>query len=217
MANVFIAGGSDINYYRLFTKDLGFTLVNVLDDANLVVFTGGADVDPQFYGAHTHPTTFFNTDRDVKEERIYMDAQKKGIPMVGICRGAQFLNVMNGGELYQDVTDHALAGGHMLFDHVDQRDVYVSSTHHQMMKPHANAIILATAALAKRKTYWNKERQVWTDDLTQKDDIEVVYYSDTQCLCFQPHPEFAGAAYADMRAYFKMLLDRFLIKIPEMA
>ncbi|HEY9660041.1 MAG TPA: gamma-glutamyl-gamma-aminobutyrate hydrolase family protein, partial [Allocoleopsis sp.] len=131
MKKVCIINGGD-TYRRMFT-DMGFTPCDTLDEADLVCFTGGADVSPELYGHKEHPSTFASKFRDEEEMVLYKEAVKLQKPLVGICRGGQFLNVMSGGEMYQDVTKHTMS--HDLTDLETGEVVYVTSTHHQMMKP----------------------------------------------------------------------------------
>lgn len=131
---VCIVNGS-FAYRALFTS-YGFEVVDGLIDGHhavdLVVFTGGADVSPGLYGHEHHHTTYNDVFRDQMEAQAFERCSMHDIPMVGICRG-QFLNVMSGGEMYQDVSGHGMP--HEITDLVTGETVYVSSTHHQMMKP----------------------------------------------------------------------------------
>lgn len=209
MKNVYIVNGS-AEYRKLF-ESLGFMLISGLSDesagalADLVVFTGGSDVSPVFYDANRHPTTYSDMGRDLQEEAIMTEALALDIPMVGICRGAQFLNVMSGGEMYQDVDKHCYP--HSITDLQTGEVVYVSSTHHQMMKPSEKGLLVASSTLGGAREWY--EGQVFHKDVSEE-DIEVVYYEHTKCLCFQPHPEFNGAQYESMKVYFRSLLSRFL-------
>ncbi len=67
-----------------------------VSDADFVIFAGGSDVDPQLYGQKMHHKTYINTKRDEEEMDIYQQCLEEGIPMVGVCRGAQFGWVMRG-------------------------------------------------------------------------------------------------------------------------
>ncbi len=205
MSKVFIVNGSG-GYKSLF-EQLDFTVTDDITSASLVCFTGGEDVTPSFYGHERHPTTGCNTYRDRYEADIFNLCKERGIAMVGICRGAQFLNVMSGGEMYQDVRNHT--ADHLITDAETGEMVWVSSTHHQMMKPSSKAVIVATAHLAGDRLWF--EEGVFKREVS-KEDIEVVYYPETNCLCFQPHPEFQGAKYGNMHMYFEGLIEKYLIK-----
>lgn len=201
--NVVIVNGS--SQYRTLFESMGHTLTNAPIYADLVVFTGGADVTPDMYGAKAHPWTGNDVSRDAEEAIIFNQCVKFGIPMVGICRGGQFLNVMSGGSMYQHVEEHTRS--HLLTDVETGETVYVSSTHHQMIKPSPKAVLVATAALQGERQWY--EGQVFYKDIS-KEDIEVVFYPETKCLCFQPHPEFNSPEYEGMKQYFKGLLARYL-------
>lgn len=206
---VFIIGGG-YDYDRLFTS-LGFEIAQgVLNDqlepVDLVVFTGGEDVTPGLYGAQAHPYTFNSVERDIFEKNIFDNCLLHNIPMVGICRGGQFLNVMSGGAMYQHVGEHTRS--HYITDVETGETVYVSSTHHQMMKPSDKAELVAFSTLNGKREWF--EGDVYCHDVSTK-DIEVVYYQHTKALCFQPHPEFSSVEYEGMKMYFKSLLERYYV------
>jgi gamma-glutamyl-gamma-aminobutyrate hydrolase PuuD len=203
MKKVFVVGG-DVSYHNMFIE-LGFTLVESHEDASLVCFTGGADVSPEIYGHKAHPFTGNSPLRDLHESQVFMECRKLGIPMVGICRGGQFLNVMSGGEMYQHVTKHTQS--HSITDLETGDVVYVSSTHHQMMKPSEKGFLVASSTLHGEREWW--DGAVFAKEESEQ-DIEVVWYEHTKCLCFQPHPEFNSPDYLGMRRYFADLLNRFI-------
>jgi putative glutamine amidotransferase len=69
-----------------------------------VVLTGGADVDPRLYGEEPHPTCqIAAAARDAFEIEIVARAVERDVPLLGICRGIQVMNVAAGGTLVQDV------------------------------------------------------------------------------------------------------------------
>ena len=75
-----------------------------------LVITGGADVDPERYGAEPHPrTSSWRPDRDAWEVALLDAAGALGLPVLGVCRGMQLMAVHGGGTLHQhtpDVVDH---------------------------------------------------------------------------------------------------------------
>jgi putative glutamine amidotransferase len=83
----------------------------VLDGLDGLVLTGGRDVDPAAYGQDRNSTTDEPAgDRDAFEFALVRGALARGLPVLGICRGAQVLNVALGGTLHQhlpDVLGHA--------------------------------------------------------------------------------------------------------------
>lgn len=196
-----IVGGGGA-YERMFLL-YGWEVVDDIHEADLLVFTGGSDVSPSFYGEDIHPSTSAYYHRDVKEREIFMIALDLGIPTAGICRGGQFLNVMNEGKMYQHVDGHAVSGTHNATDVKTGRTVQVSSTHHQMMRPSPTGEVLCVAAKSSYKEHM-VAGEVCRIDGTEENDVEVVLYRGTRSLCFQPHPEFVAhsPAYRECADYF---------------
>ena len=78
----------------------------VLDGLDGLIITGGKDVDPARYGQERHPATDEpRRDRDAWEDALLTAAIDRGLPFLGICRGAQLLNVALGGTLVQHLPD----------------------------------------------------------------------------------------------------------------
>lgn len=85
----------------------------VLDSLDGLVLTGGLDVDPSRYGqAPHHETDTPQPARDAWETALAIGAIERDLPVLGICRGAQVLNVALGGSLHQHVPDVVGHGGH---------------------------------------------------------------------------------------------------------
>ncbi|BBZ48651.1 gamma-glutamyl-gamma-aminobutyrate hydrolase [Mycobacterium heidelbergense] len=85
----------------------------VLDRLDALVITGGYDLDPAAYGQRPHPETDRpRTDRDAWEFALLRGALDRGLPVLGVCRGAQVLNVALGGTLHQHLPDVLGHGGH---------------------------------------------------------------------------------------------------------
>jgi putative glutamine amidotransferase len=71
-----------------------------------VVLAGGGDIDPAHFGAQAHPETgWIRADRDAAEFALVSAALDRGLPLLGICRGLQVLNVVLGGTLHQHLPD----------------------------------------------------------------------------------------------------------------
>jgi len=78
-----------------------------LDALDGVVFTGGSDLDPELYGADAHPQTLgIVRMRDDAELALLRAALERDMPVLGICRGIQVLNVGMGGDLDQHLEGH---------------------------------------------------------------------------------------------------------------
>ncbi|MDN3351652.1 gamma-glutamyl-gamma-aminobutyrate hydrolase family protein [Actinomadura sp. DC4] len=79
---------------------------SVLSRLDGLILVGGGDVSPASYGAVPHPRTGYVRDfRDTAELALVRAALDRGLPFLGICRGAQVLNVALGGTLHQHVPD----------------------------------------------------------------------------------------------------------------
>jgi putative glutamine amidotransferase len=71
-----------------------------------LVLTGGGDIDPAAYGAAPHPRTGrVSPERDQAELDLLAAALAAGLPVLGICRGLQLLNIARGGTLHQHLAD----------------------------------------------------------------------------------------------------------------
>lgn len=185
----------------------GWEPVDNCDDADVIIFNGGEDIGTELY--HEHPIQrgipHLPSNRDNEEADIFEDYCGSDKLLIGICRGAQFLNVMNGGGLWQDVNNH----GHSHTMRVQPTGEYieVTSTHHQMMRPapHGNLIgvsHVSTHKQAQHDTYDNPVPGV---------DAEIVWYPDTGSLCVQGHPEYVpGSRFAE---YFFELAYKCLEEI----
>lgn len=214
------------NAFNEFVAAMGWTLAPTLKEAQIVVFTGGSDVDPQLYGEPKHHTTSVSPLRDGIDIDMYNYCQDNDLFMVGICRGGQFLNVMNGGKMIQDVEGHAVRGTHPTYivdnggEIIPQYKYNTTSTHHQMMIPSDEGIIYAAAqgiggnfALQMPKTA-NNQAVSWTrtndvvNILGTSLEPECVAYPDSSALCFQPHPEYDPEG--DTTKLFKECWERFL-------
>jgi GMP synthase-like glutamine amidotransferase len=207
---VYIVGGN--NQYRRMFKDAGWEIEESEPvHAMLVQFTGGEDVTPELYGHKPHKSTGNNPNRDRYEQALFMYLKQCGIAMAGICRGSQFLNVMCGGTLWQDVDKHATAKGHRAWDVKTGKEFHVTSTHHQMMSPSKDAQIVAVAneatSLDKMMPLTAKHDAIInypknpnaffpyknSSNVYQQRhalDTEAVWYEEQRVFCFQPHPEF---------------------------
>jgi putative glutamine amidotransferase len=87
-------------------------IAGILDRIDGLVLSGGGDFDPAGYGAQRHPeTTSVRPERDAAELALLSAALERGLPVLGICRGMQVINVAMGGSLHQHVPD--LVGHHV--------------------------------------------------------------------------------------------------------
>ncbi|MBI2876236.1 MAG: gamma-glutamyl-gamma-aminobutyrate hydrolase family protein [Candidatus Tectomicrobia bacterium] len=126
-----------------------------LDSLDGLLFTGGEDVHPEFYGETVRPACGeIDRERDELELGLARLALDRGLPLLGICRGLQLLNVVCGGTLYQDLRErpgtlpehyadreerarlrHAvqILPGTQLSQIMGAAELQVTSTHHQLI------------------------------------------------------------------------------------
>ena len=71
-----------------------------------LLLSGGADVDPARYGRGNEGSVATEPERDALEKAAWDSAESRGLPVLGVCRGFQALNVFLGGRLVQDVAGH---------------------------------------------------------------------------------------------------------------
>ena len=86
---------------------------DVLDRVDGVLFTGGGDISPRSYGAEPEESVRgINEGRDEFELALARKLYARKIPVMGICRGLQIINVALGGTLIQDLPSHTGVHGH---------------------------------------------------------------------------------------------------------
>jgi gamma-glutamyl-gamma-aminobutyrate hydrolase PuuD len=88
-------------------------VANAVDRLDGVLLSGGPDVAADRYGAPAHPRTVAaHPDRDTAELAVLHRALALDLPVLGVCRGAQLLNVARGGTLHQHLPDVVGHDGH---------------------------------------------------------------------------------------------------------
>jgi putative glutamine amidotransferase len=143
-----------------------------LDGVDGLVLTGGEDVDPAWYGADPSPLLSPpSRERDLFELALFAVARQRGLPILGICRGIQLINVGLGGTLFQDLpterpgsVNHRPEGARDLRSHRVQLEsgsraaealaatsVTVNSSHHQAIRDVAPGL---------RATGWTDDRLI---------------------------------------------------------
>lgn len=125
----------------------------MMSHIDTLLLAGGCDLAPSLYGAV--PSPYLGTvvpERDAFEYRLLAEALRQQVPVLGICRGIQVINVFFGGTLYQDLPTElspaaalhqrpdlpwdvvhpiSIAGGSRLHAILGADRVEVNSTHHQ--------------------------------------------------------------------------------------
>jgi len=121
-----------------------------------VVIGGGDNIDPAHYGAEGDGLAEYDVERDHFEIDILRRVLDTTVPVLGICRGAQLVNVVLGGTLYQDlrpmrvrtpnrnsafpVKNVTVAAASGLAAHLDTHRLRVNSLHHQAVSQVAESL-----------------------------------------------------------------------------
>ena len=186
---------------------------SLFDKIDLLVFTGGADVDPIYYGERTGKYTHTNLRRDEIESNMF--DMFYNVPKLGICRGSQFLCVKSGGKLIQHVnnhtSDHTIKIERGRFE--PDLTYEMTSTHHQMMYPFNldknKYNIIGWSEYFRSNTYLNGNNE----EIKVPDDFlesEIVYFKDTKSLAVQGHPEFKSVD-ENTKKKILSLINKYLI------
>lgn len=161
------------------------------------ILTGGVDIHPSFYGGPTeydNNPVEFQKDRDKFEEKIFRYSQANKKPLLGLCRGLQLVNVLQGGKLVQDLGVTAnkkhrshnnvdqqheirIAKDSLLFEITGSDVGTVNSAHHQVVDPDAIGENLKVNA-------WAATEVNIIEGLEFKDKTDRAFM-----LCVQWHPE----------------------------
>ena len=176
-----------------------------------IIFTGGEDFAPAYYGKEEHEKLGeVNVTRDTYDLTLFKLATDRNIPTLGICRGLQLINVGMGGSLYQDlpaekpsdinhrqqeegtVPTHGVSvvEGSMMHQILGEKDIQVNTFHHQAIDKLAPGLKIVG----------------WSND-SVPELIEA--YPHRQIIGTQFHPEiFTANGDALMGKLFKFLVNK---------
>jgi putative glutamine amidotransferase len=135
---------------------------SALDGCDGLVLTGGEDIHPSWYGAEPSPLLSApSRERDLFELALFAVARQRELPILGVCRGIQLVNVALGGTLFQDLpserpgaVEHSPPGARDSRTHsvriqpgsraaaaLETTSVTVNSVHHQAIKDLAPGLV----------------------------------------------------------------------------
>ena len=173
------------------------------EEFSLVLFTGGADVSPKFYG-DTSPQGLCSISpiRDEEEKKIFDCAVANDIRCAGICRGVQFINVMSGGKMMHHLDNHA--GQDHPTELLDGTIIRTNSFHHQMILPPEDAVVIATSETNRSKRYFGKADR---DIVYIGDEIEAAVFPNTKTFGVQWHPEWMDPKSDGYQFFFNLVKD----------
>lgn len=159
-----------------------------LKEGDTLLFEGGADINTHFYDEEANSFTgYFDKARDAVESAYFKKAVALGIPMIGICRGAQLACALSGGKLVQHVSGHTV--NHPVIN--NEGLIYnVTSAHHQMMDARGvEHTLLAWVEEPISNNYYGES------DLRLNIEVEpeIIWFPTTKSLAIQGHPEWADS------------------------
>lgn len=175
-----------------------------------ILFTGGADVSPRYYGEEPlRGVEYIAPYRDYSELGLFKRAYERRMPIFGICRGNQLINVALGGTLYQDINKQIpdsfghypgdtpsnelyhsvnITEGSRLEGIMGENKIYVNSFHHQAVKVLGSSLRVAA--------------------LSQDNIIEGIEAEDDRYLLgVQWHPECLTKRYPEFLKLFKSFVN----------
>lgn len=163
-----------------------------LDRVDGLILVGGADIDPGSYGAEPHPQTNSTVpERDRSELALARRAVERNLPLLGICRGMQLLNVALGGTLRQHLPDDV---GHE--EHRRNPGSFENSEHDVRIEPESLAARAAGVELHPAKSHHHQGvaeigEGLRVSGISALDDLPEAIETDGRAFCLgvQWHPE----------------------------
>lgn len=180
---------------KIFSKDRGFNTILATDynklppnnEVDIVVFSGGPDINPVIYGEKPSPRTRYDNERDKNSILLYHKYENK--IKIGVCRGAQFLCAYTGGKLHQHIEGH-MSCKHDVIDLTNPVNLTytVLGDHHQACADFAHGFIV--------------------DAISSNDGVVEAFSSEKhKILGVQFHPEWGDF---DTEEYFWKLYHSFV-------
>lgn len=164
------------------------------------LFCGGGDISPSMYGGKELDTDAVCRARDAFESMMFRAAFRTGKPILGICRGAQAINVFLGGDLHYHIDGHIqstprfqhdaparIVRGSLLYNLIGADEIWINTIHHQAIGRLADGLVC--------------------DAFAEDGIIEAFHHTERKfCLGVQWHPE----AYYDMSVSSSKIFDAFI-------
>jgi putative glutamine amidotransferase len=149
----------------------------LLDRVDGVCLPGGPDLQPTVYGEEPHPELGPTEPRVDAVELALVRADRRGLPILGICRGMQVLNVARGGTLHQHLPD-------VVGDRLQHRQPEHGSitTHHVETAPHSRLRATLGGPRLEVNSFHHQAVRTLGDDLTATawaDDGTIEAVEDT--------------------------------------
>jgi putative glutamine amidotransferase len=171
----------------------------------LLVLHGGEDISPELYGQKPVRARAgaVMSRRDAQEKLLVEQCVKDGIPILGICRGAQLLCALDGGTLYQHVDNHGGGSQHEVI--IDDKEYRSNSCHHQLMRPASTATVLGYTPARSFEKWTDDDAPVVGDDK----ETEIVHFPKLNAIGVQGHPEWLSHRH-DLNVVTRNLVEKYL-------
>ena len=206
---IYVVGGS-IGYAN-WLLDMGMEITEVPEEADIALFTGGADIDPAFYGEQSALSTYCSPQRDRQEDFYYEKFLNLETPMLGICRGGQLFVAKAGGRLVQHST-HPYSHKVITKDNVIYQ---INSMHHQQFliegMPEEDVELIAWAE--NLSPYHLDQFDVDYGFAEDYKEPEVCFLPKAKALAIQCHPECLGIKRT--MDWFEGLVRQYLLQEKE--
>ena len=136
--SVIAAGGTPLIIPPYLDRD---ALLETLEHIDALVLSGGADIDPRYMNEEPDYTLLhtINPKRDEQEILLTLLAERRNIPILGICRGIQTLAAALGGKVHQDI--YAGIGGELLAHDQEPTERHIA-THEVMISPESRLAVI---------------------------------------------------------------------------
>lgn len=201
--NTLFSAGPGNDPFGIFKSVKRVTEPEELSTDGMLILWGGEDISPSLYKQEVvHARAPHKPSaRDIMEVNLFNQATKLGIPIIGVCRGAQLACALSGGTLFQHIQD-----GHHGEHEIETYDGQVMSTsscHHQAL----NLTNVDHELLA-----WDKDRVTvaFTDKNIMEVTIpEVVVLNKSKTFAIQGHPEWMKKQDTFVKWCANQLLTRF--------
>lgn len=167
--------------------------------ADAFLLWGGTDIHPSYYKAKPHQyngAPSLPSERDMWEWKAMQYCKANNIPMIGVCRGAQFLCAFAGGKLVQHCGGHN-SGEHMVEDY-EGAQFKVTSAHHQMMDVHGTVNELIAWPSHPQSSFYYGETSTTPEHIHKGlsagtfAEPEIVFFPTIKALAIQGHPEWTN-------------------------
>lgn len=215
--SAYYSGGYPFEQLSFIDETITITEPDEITEEGVLVLWGGEDISPAIYNKprsqHTGARDVLSR-RDLMEVALAKRAIERGMPIIGVCRGAQMLCGLAGGHLIQHVRHH---GGRHTVTTFDGKKIQTNSIHHQMMYPF-NVKHELRAWLPHPLSDIHVDVQDNGDEFDRKDmavEPECVYFPEIKGHAVQWHPEMMQPN-SEANAWFLNTLEKDIGNVSHM-